>query len=145
LITVDPKGQVTDADITTAEAALPEPLPEPYRSWLKITGGGYVQDLEMPHPGGAGVLQEFLGPSELPRVYGRGFAVSVPRHYVVVGDGSGGGVAIQLSEPGRGRICWADYDKAIALYDNGQIGQDEATELIMAELATDWDAFLASR
>ncbi|WP_225728339.1 MULTISPECIES: SMI1/KNR4 family protein [unclassified Nocardia] len=145
MIAIQPKGAVGESVVADAEAMLDTTLPEPYRAWLTANGGGYTSTLEMPAPGGEGVLEEFLSPTELARNYGRGFAVSVPKEYVVIGDGAGGGVAIRLTEPGRGRIYWADYDKAIQLYDDGLIEETDPTEQIMEEIAAGWNEFLASR
>lgn len=100
----------------------------------------------MPIQGGAGLLQQLDGPAEIASRYrDGGFSTFVPREYVTLSADGGGALAIRITEPGRGKVYWADYDRAIELYDDGVIEAGEATEQIVSELAPDWDAFLASR
>lgn len=139
MLEIENKTPPTPDDVVGAENVLGRPLPEPYRSWLLVTGGGYVNDLEMPAPGGAGVLQELFDPSQLAMNYGAGFAEAVPAAYVVVGDGAGGAVCLQLVGDGSGSVHWADYDLGLQTLADG-----ESSEEIMSALAPDWDAFLAA-
>lgn len=122
------------------EKSLNQILPQGYRNFLMEVGGGYTEQVTVPMSNG-GLLLEILsaeGVLEENIEMGRdsGFIAHIPFSFLLVGDGSGGGLSLKVDDGDEGSVWWADYEKA-AGYEVEEPHPD-----IMIRLADDFDAFL---
>jgi len=136
-----PHGPAGRDQLVDAEGSLGVELPAPYRSFLATVGGGHTGDLEVPGTDGMGVLQELYSATDLVArnasdAREAGFAVSVPREYLLIGEGAGGALCLQVTGEDRGSVWWADFDLA------GEYEDEDPHQDVMIRLAGTFDEFL---
>ena len=138
MLEVRARGPVTERQIVEAEQKLGIHLPEPYRSWMRRTGGGppdQIYDIESVD----GAVKTFVGLESTYNIVDqyRGFDELLPRDLIRVAHGSGGTIALKVKGEDIGSVWWSDHDKADLL------GAESPSHEYVTRLADNFEAFLA--
>src|SRR4051794_15388428 len=95
--------------------SLGEDLPEDYLIWVEKYGGSSTsENLVMPDVNGNALLELFYNAETVASDYQTrgGFSRNVPREFVVVGYGPGGGLCLAIRKSDFGSVWFANYDLA---------------------------------
>jgi hypothetical protein len=142
---VEPSPQDLGQVRSRLAAELPAPLPDSFTRWLAIHGGSSVRPpIRMPDDGGSAELASFFTAGEIVSNYrglSGGVSEVIPLEFVLVGQGRGGGVCLNLSPADYGSVWFADFALAVRILPD----DDTRSPDIMFRLFDDWDAFLAFR
>jgi hypothetical protein len=136
---ITPNGPIEEASLATVEATIGTRLPEPYRSWILLTGGGTLQHrIVIPGTDDNGLLNKIDAPSALNLLAQlETHQQLIPSDYLVIAQGHGGSLTVRTARDDHGSIWWADFDKA------DELEIEEPSDEIMLRLADDFTTFLA--
>lgn len=138
-VDVEARGPVDEEQVAAAEAQLGVRLPEPYRAWLKATGGGHLTTpAELPQVDGE--ITTFVGFGDDYRLTNQytGFDDTLPRDYIRIAHGNGGTLVIKVSGEDIGSVWWADHDRA------DELELTEPSTEHLTRLADEFDDFLTN-
>ena len=130
-------GRYSEAQVANAERKLGIDFPGQYRSFLLTNGGGSLaESWVVPNTDASALLSQFWDIDSLVEMQGLGFNEVVPREYLIIGAGSGGGLCVKTTGEDIGSVWWANYDLA------ERIDAEEPTEEVMDRLADTFDEFI---